>query len=430
MTCRLVFEGGVSLRSVPRVVQSFVAWLRSELGLTLSGMVRHWSTGRWWLLRLGYAALTERKTVAEDWVYLIDHTVQIGPQKCLLVLGFRLSEVRWEGRGLRHRDLQALAVVPMMHATGKAVETELEVAAGRTGVPRAILSDRGTDVKTGVEGYCHAHPQTAMIYDIAHKAACLLKQRFEHDLRWVMFVKHLGQTKFRLQQTELAYLVGPSLRPKARYMNLGPVLRWARLTLGILDRTPATAPQRPRLEEKIGWLRDYREALEIWLGYYGTAQTAVHFVRRHGLYQHAARDLTAEWPAQARHAPSSKLAEELHAFVAEQSQSLRPGERLPGSTEVLESCQGKWKALERQQAMQGFTGLLLALPALLRDWSNQQILESLRRVPTRAVRAWCRQYLGVTTTAQRRLAYSPQSSVNKSQMNTNDCQGRLFVSLP
>jgi len=359
------------------------------------------------LLRLGYAAWTESKTGAEDWVYLIDHTVQIGPQKCFLVLGFRLSEVHWEGRGLRHRDLQALAVVPMMHANGKAVEAELEVAAGRTGVPRAILSDRGTDVKSGVEAFCQAHPQTAMIYDIAHKAACLLKQRFERDPRWSAFVKHLGQTKFRLQQTELAYLVGPSLRPKARYMNLGPVLRWARLTLGILDRTSATAPQRPRLEEKIGWLGDYREALHAWLGYYETAQTAIRFVRRHGFYLQAAQDLKAEWQFQASPAPDDSLAEELQAFVAEQSQRLRPGERLPGSTEVLESCQGKWKALERQQALQGFTGLLLALPAMLRDWSEQQILESLRRVPTRAVRDWCRNHLGMSMNAQRRLAYSP-----------------------
>jgi hypothetical protein len=407
MSCRLVFEAGVSLRSVPRVVQTLVAWLRSETGLMLHGAVRHWSTGRWWLLRLGYAALTERKAVAEDWVYLIDHTVQIGPQKCLLVVGFRLSEVRWEGRGLRHHDLQALALVPMVHATGEAVEAELEAAARRTGVPRAILSDRGTDVKSGVEGFCQAHRHTAMIYDIAHKAACLLKKRFEHDPRWSAFVKQLGQAKFRLQQTELSYLVGPSLRPKARYMNLGAVLRWAHLTLEILDRTPATASQGRRLEEKLGWLRDYREALDEWLGYYQTVQTAIHFVRRHGLYVGAAQDLEAEWRPEACHAPTSSLIEELQTFVAEQSQRLRPGERLPGSTEVLESCQGKWKALERQQANQGFTGLLLALPAMLRDWSQPQILEALRRVPTRAVRDWCREHLGLSTTAQRRLAYSP-----------------------
>jgi hypothetical protein len=246
-----------------------------------------------------------------------------------------------------------------------------------------------------------------MIYDIAHKAACLLKQRFEHDPRWSAFVKHLGQTKFRLQQTELAYLVGPSLRPKARYMNLGPVLRWARLTLGILDQTPATSPLRPRLEEKVGWLADYREPLQVWLDYYETAQRAIRFVRRHGLYLQASQDMEKECRSQTSVVPSDSFAAELQAFVAEQSQGLRPGERLPGSTEVLESCQGRWKALERQQATQGFTGLLLVLPAMLRDWSQQQIIEALRRVTTASVRNWCREHLGVTVNARRRLAYSP-----------------------
>jgi hypothetical protein len=42
---------------------------------------------------------------------------------------------------------------------------------------------------------------------------------------------------------------------------------------------------------------------------------------------------------------------------------VRIGERLPGTTEVLESCFGKLKGLEDGQSKSGFTGLVLSLGA-------------------------------------------------------------------
>ena len=45
-----------------------------------------WSTGRLWLLRIGLAALLRPKVVAEDWVWMIDHSIQIGQCKCLVIL--------------------------------------------------------------------------------------------------------------------------------------------------------------------------------------------------------------------------------------------------------------------------------------------------------------------------------------------------------
>jgi hypothetical protein len=40
--------------------------------------VPDWSTGRWWLLRIGLGALVRPKVKAEDWVWMLDHSIQIG----------------------------------------------------------------------------------------------------------------------------------------------------------------------------------------------------------------------------------------------------------------------------------------------------------------------------------------------------------------
>ena len=57
----------------------------------------HWSTGRLWLLRLGHYKLTRPKQQADDWVWMIDHTNQIGVEKCLIVLGIRLCDLQPSG---------------------------------------------------------------------------------------------------------------------------------------------------------------------------------------------------------------------------------------------------------------------------------------------------------------------------------------------
>jgi hypothetical protein len=402
---RLVLRAGTSLRAVPRVLLEFAAWGRDS-GCTVAGIVRDWTTCRWWFLRLGLAVLREAPARGTDWVFVVDHTVQIGPQKCFLVLGVRLSAIVWDGAGLRHTDMQTLALVPMVHSDRRQVRAVLEDVSRRTGQPRAIVSDHGSDVKGGVGDYCLEHSGTAAIYDIAHRGACLLKRCLERDERWAAFQKQAGQTRQRTQQTEFAALRGPSLRNKARYMNLGPVLRWGRMVLGVLDRVPAEYATSARLEAKFGWLRAYRGALQEWWALYETVRTTARFVRRQGLYAGAEREL-AVLLADRLLAPATKgAAEELVAFVAEQSAAARPGERLPGSSEVLESILGAWKNFERQHAAEGFTGSVLALPAMLRDWTEPEILAALGATPTRLVREWVTTHLGPSVTAQRRAAYA------------------------
>jgi hypothetical protein len=199
----VVLSGGASLRCAAKVF----GLLGSATGQDETFPDR--STGRLWLLRLGLAAFLRPKVRGEDWVWMIDHSIQIGPCKTLMILGIRLCELP-EGRPLGHQDLEPIALVPMTSSTQQTVAACLEDAAARTGVPRAILDDHGADLHGGVEIFRAAHPETSEVYDITHKAACLLKARLEGNARWKAYASQLGQTKFALQQTEL---VSPLTKP-------------------------------------------------------------------------------------------------------------------------------------------------------------------------------------------------------------------------
>ncbi len=162
---------------------------------------------------LGLYALLRPLPRADDWAYLIDHTVPIGPVKCFAVVGLRLSE--WPDRCLRQDDLRLIALVAMEHSTAATVERALEEAARRrTGPPRLIVSDQGGDVRGGIDRYCKDHPRTVATCDAAHKGANLLRRWLEADERWAGFGAQLGQAKAKLQQTPLACCIGPRLRRK------------------------------------------------------------------------------------------------------------------------------------------------------------------------------------------------------------------------
>lgn len=394
------------MRGVPRVFAILYHKLEATTVIPAASSVR------WWLQRLGLYALREPLPRADDWVLLIDHSVQIGTLKVCVILGIRLCDLPYPRRALRYEDMQVIAVIPVEQSTGEIVDAQLEQATLRVGIPRQIVSDGGSDVKKGAALFAGRHPETAVTYDAAHRAAIVLKRRFEDDPQWSQYIARLAQVKSRIRQTIDAFLASPSLRPKARYMNLESLLKWSRRILDLLDRGSSGSSGRAsnRAELRYGWLRDYRAAIEKWSRWEATVRASVSYVRGRGLSldsESGLREHLSELPPELY---DQTLATELGTFVRQSSAAAGPGECLVGSTEVLESLFGKWKTLERQESQSGITGLVLSLGALLGAWPQSRIQAALEATPVKHVVAWCQENLPSSVQSQRRLALSGQKA--------------------
>lgn len=400
----LVLDAACSLRGASAVMR-LLGRLRPELQRAPVA-----NTGQMWLLRLGLFELSRPKEAAEDWVWIVDHTVQIGVQKCLLIAGVRLSAWRAQQRPLEHRDLHMLTLEPVEKSDGPLVFRQLEETRRRTGlVPRAILSDEGTDLKGGVEAFRAAHPTTIRTLDIAHQAAKHLKRELESDDRWKAFCAAAGGAKQRLAQTPLACLLPPTPRAKARYMNLDELVAWGQHTLGYLDEPHPLAGlpvDSAALQSKLGWLADYRAALEEWRQTMATISATLSYIRHEGYHRGAARALRPLLVTCARSAMSRRIAARLIHFVRQQSAAACQAEQLIGSSECLESLIGKGKRLEGQQSKSGFTKMVLAMAAAVAKPTKDYIPRALAAVTTADVLAWCRARLGVSVQSQRRQAFA------------------------
>lgn len=399
---RLVLNG-VSLRGAERVM----ALISEVFGLGID--IPDWTTGRLWLMRLGHAMLTMPLPIADDWAWVMDHSVQIGKEKCLVILGVRLSHLPNSGECLRYEDMRLVALVVRTSWTREEVAQAMEDAVPRTGVPRVVVNDFGADVHGGVEIFRQKHPETSEVYDIKHKAACLLKHRLEKNPRWQEFQANVGQTRCAVQQTELGFLTPPAPKPKARFMNLQPQLEWADGVLDVLANPPAPVLQWTsvqRLEEKLGWLRGFKDDIAEWSSWQQIVNIAVTHVNGHGITRTTAKEVYQQMPKPFAYESTADLAKELTRFVARQGKQAKPGERLIGSTEVLESCFGKMKEMEKQHSRGGFTSLVISFGAMLATTTTEAINAALKHSRVADVHDWCKRHLGTTLFGKRKIAFA------------------------
>jgi hypothetical protein len=395
----LALEAGTPLRRVAGVLAMSWRWA----GLEVS--VGSYYSVRLWLLRLGLYQLNRPKEQADDWMWIVDHTVQLGDYKCLIVVGIRQSA--WEeldSRVLRHEDVIVILLEPVSESNGKVVRRQLEAAAAKTGVPRAIISDDGSDLHCGIDLFRQKHPGTAWLYDIKHKTACLLKRQLEGDASWLLFVQRVNRFKQQVSLTGFAALAPPQQRSKARYMNVDVLLDWAAKQLKLLDSRKAmrAAGLKPtEVERKLGWLRTFASQIRRWKEMLTLVEATEHYIRHQGIHLQAARELSAVLP-QSTIPKVRQLRKQLLQFVEEQGQQTREGERLLGTSEVLESIIGRYKYVAGDRAQHGMTGMVLSIGAFIGTRVLATIQAAMHEVTTQDVWEWCRSHLGPTVQSVRR----------------------------
>jgi hypothetical protein len=412
---QLVLSAPVSQRAAAAVLELVAALIPGFSRLPCA------NTGRLWLLRLGLYELTREKVHADDWVWIMDHTVQLGPWKCLVIVGVRLSSWNPERGPLKHEDLTLLNLTPLRHSSGEAVAEQLQETLQQTGVPAAVLSDEGAELKKGMQLFqqrSESAKNVPHVFDIKHKAAILLKAELHDDETWASFVTKSKRAKLGLTLTSLAFLTPPGLKNKARYMNLDALVRWGRRALAFLDHPqdfPDGPVDRDKLEEKLGWLREYRSALENWDELLQVAGTAEEYVRAEGYHSQAAQGLDRQLTPVARQDASLRMKAGLLAFLKEHTQSLPQGQHLVGSSEVLESLIGKYKRIQGTHSHGGMTAALLNVGATLLNKSPDVIQEALAAVPVQRVMQWVRDQLGLTIPAQQALFLRRKKTALKKQ---------------
>ena len=210
-------------------------------GISLRGIEKNWKIGgdqenpsyssiRKWLGRVALYELTREKEFREDWLLITDLTMELGKEKCLVILGvsqkYYQQEVVKNQRGLKQEEVEVLGIEIMASTRGELIAEKLTKVTEKVGKPKQIVSDHGSDLYKGIKLYQQKNPEVIHTYDVTHQMALLLKKALEKDENYQEFTKLVAKCRPEIQQTELSYLRPPSQRKKSRDFNLDKLIDW------------------------------------------------------------------------------------------------------------------------------------------------------------------------------------------------------------
>lgn len=390
----------VGLRKSTAAMKVFFDWLDVKQDIPTYQSIRMW------ICRLGLARMQQPRP-ADDWIWLVDQSNQIGQDKCLTVLGIRQSNLPAEGEALKYEDMVVLAMIPAKQWNRSTVLAVYKDLSNQFGMPRAVITDGAVELREPVEMLENKGQKPAALRDMKHFLANCLEKLLNNDPHYTTFLKEMGQTRSAMQQTELSHLAPPVMRQKARFMNLEPVLKWASMALWHFDHPESESrkmvPQK-RVREKLSWLTKYRADIPRWNLFQSVMSRTLTFINRNGVRHGTARRLRGELASLSTDS-TREFINQIIAFVQQHEKVLKRGERLPMSTEILESSFGKFKALEQGHAKSGFTQLLLAFPCLLKSTTSSEITEVFGTIKVKDVKEWAQRYLPSTHDSRRQVAY-------------------------
>lgn len=408
----MTLQGSLSFRSTPKAVRIFFEEVPDLRNLG----VPSYTTVQRWVASVGYFKLTCPKVHADDWQVIIDLSIQMGTQKCLTILGCRRADIE-SGRALKLENLTPLEIRILSKVNGQAIKDALEAVREKVGCIQVICSDEGSDVLAGVRLYQAEYPKTIHIPDIAHKMANFLKHHLKDNVMWQTFCSKASEVKTNVQQTELAAIAPPAQRSKARFMNADILVDWAKKMLCLLDNPQEVCGIDFALfKEHLGWLQEYRSAIEHYARLIQITGLARHLVRTLGI----CATTTAEFERQAftlnLNFNECQFVGQILDFLQEQSNKTTDIGAFIGSSEILESFFGKFKGMEGDQCKAGFTGLVLAAHAHIGKLDEETVTKALSSVKTKTVNKWIKGQVGSTIQSQRKNLFAAAKKIFKEKI--------------
>ncbi|MBD2303638.1 hypothetical protein [Nostoc sp. FACHB-190] len=373
------------------------------------------SSVRKWLGRIGLYELNRDKEYRDDWIFIVDLTVEIGKEKGLVVLGVSeqllVEEVFPSKRGLQHQDVQILGLEIMSSTKGELIEQKLTEITQKFGCPKQIIADRGSDIQRGIKLYQQNHTDVIYTYDVTHAMALLLKHELINCEKYQSFIQQCSQCRKQLQQTELSFLAPPAQRSQCRYFNVEKLLEWADNLLNspldvLTDLVPNIEPEilLTKLKQKLGWLASYQDSLSNWKQMVQMTRTVETHIKLEGLNQESfsiiEKYLTVEvdFP--------QGFAQKILDYLTGEISQMKSEQTLLATSDVLESLFGKYKQFSSRSPFKQISQIFLSICLSTMNLTTTLVKEALETVRFLDVEDWASQVFGQSMLSKRRILFS------------------------
>lgn len=315
---QLFLEARISFRAVARVL----ALLALALGIRKAPCAQ---TIINWVLRLTIVRIDAARTVrgvplahapfTNGLIWMIDSSIGVGSGKILAVLAVDAHHHQRESSAPALHHVHCLGVAVADSWTGETIAALLGRLIAIIGRPTAYLKDRGSDLHKAVALLEDHGLGSPCLDDISHAAANMLKRTYQHHPAFERFVSACGRVSGKLKHTLLACLVPPTVRTKARFMNVHRLCTWADR---VLQLSPPGGAKRgsilAQLRDALDDLPDCKALIKRFQGDAGALMACQALLKTRGL----AAATVAQCDPLIATMPTGAIGQEFRAYLAHQ----------------------------------------------------------------------------------------------------------------
>ena len=371
---------------------------------------------RKWLARIGIYQLTREKQYRDDWIFIVDFTLELGKQKAMVVLGvsqeYFNEQVIAKKRGLSHPDMEILALEIMTSTKGEIILSKLEQISKKVGVPVQIVADHGSDLACGIKLYQKNHPGIIYTHDVTHAMALILKSRLNNDERYQSFVKQCNLCRQRVQQTQLSFLSPPAQRSQCRYFNVERLTNWGIKLLNspqetLIELMPEidAGVIEEKITQKLAWLTDYETDLQKWNQMVKMTRTAEKQLKQLGLNCQSGEDFQKNKFELVNSSLMDFQKQILNYLNSQCEQITRQGNFL-GTSDVIESLFGKYKQFSARCPLKEMGQMLLTICLSTMKLTKEKVKKALETISFTDVQQWSREVFGKSMLSKRKTLFS------------------------
>jgi hypothetical protein len=194
-----------------------------------------------WVIRLSIVRLDSARSLRglplaqapfnNGLIWMIDLSIGLGSGKILAVLAIDAHHHQLVNAAPSLRHVHCIGVSVAESWTGESIADVLDRLIAQMGRPAAYLKDGGSDLHKAADLLEERGLGSPCIDDISHAAAGMLKHYYHHHPAFERFLSACGSVSGKLKQTLLACLAPPTVRTKARFMNVHRLVTWAQRLL-------------------------------------------------------------------------------------------------------------------------------------------------------------------------------------------------------
>ncbi len=413
------------ISTIFKVVQQFINVGNSYRGIAKTMKVfsdlipqqtPHFTTIKQWVERLGLYQLQRPKPQRNDWLYLADFTLELGPQQAFVIYGISLQQwlthILPQHRALQHTDGDILALELTDSPTADWIYSVLDTISQNLGIPRQIVSDHASNLKQGIQLFQAHHPQLIYTYDVSHALANLLKKELLYPEIFHLFLQDCHHCRQQVLQTDLYFAAPPPQRSLCRFFNLEPLTHWAihflRCPFSLFRRLlPHYSPDylSGRLQDKFSWLFSYQDYLPFWMLQMKLIRLLQRQLKIFGLHSSSLTQFN-QLLSRLYIPPSlNPFQEHIFQYLTHEI-SLLSHQTLLASSDVLESIFGRYKEFSKRCPLKELRTLLLTIPLSTINLTHQFIKDALSTVHASDLARWVNQTFGQSMLSKRKILFS------------------------